>query len=130
MESLRSSKAPARKGSKPAVKPNKRSKSISKSRVDDKIKRRMSTRYATISAPTPTDVPLPSLQTIPIGLRSTGLGNIPENDEVVQQQPPSREEIRAAENKLLDAEDFDPDACTCGLQFLYFSIKVERCLRS
>ena len=117
MESLRSSKAPARKGSKPAVKLNKTSKSVRKSRVDDKIKRRMSTRYATISAPTPTDATLPSVPTIPLGFRSTGLGNIPENDEVVQQQPPSREEIRTAENKLLDAEDFDPDACACGPQF-------------
>lgn len=119
MESLRSSKgkAPARKGSNPTAKLSKTSKSLRKSRVDDKIKRRMSTRYATISAPTPTDATPPSVPTIPFGLRSTGLDNIHENDEVVQQQPLSREEIRNAENKLLDAEDFDPDACACGSQF-------------
>ena len=119
MESLRSSKgkAPARKGSNPAAKLNKTSKSVRKSRVDDKIKRRMSTRYATISAPTPTDATPPSVPTIPFGLRSPGLDNIRENEEVVQQQPLSREEIRNAENKLLDAEDFDPDACACGPQF-------------
>ncbi|KAI0299949.1 hypothetical protein BC826DRAFT_994353 [Russula brevipes] len=109
MESLRT-KASTRRGPKPVAKLSKPDKNARKSRVDDKIKRRMSTRYATISAPTPTDSTPPSLPTIPISLRGPGLDIIREKDEVVQQQPLSREDLRAAENKLLDVEDFDPDA--------------------
>jgi len=112
MESLRS-KASARKGPKPVARLNKPDKNARKSRVDDRIKRRMSTRYATISAPTPTDATPPSVPTIPLGTRGTGLDTVRERDEVLQQQPPSREDLRAAENRLLDVEDFDPDACAC-----------------
>ncbi|KAI0294697.1 Cullin repeat-like-containing domain protein [Multifurca ochricompacta] len=86
---------------KPAGKLNKPNKSVRKSRIDDKIKRRMSTRYATISAPTPTDPSFPSIPTIPLGIRRDGL-------EVVK--APSKEDIRDAENRLLDVDDFDPDA--------------------
>jgi hypothetical protein len=110
MESLRT-KASTRRGPKPVAKLSKPAKNARKSRVDDKIKRRMSTRYAAISAPTPTDSTPPSLPTIPVSLRGPGLEIIREKDEVVQQQPLSREDLRAAENKLLDVEDFDPDAC-------------------
>ncbi|KAI9510787.1 hypothetical protein F5148DRAFT_509929 [Russula earlei] len=108
MESLRS-KAPTRKGPKPVARLTKPDKNARKSRVDDKIKRRMSTRYATISAPTPTNA-TPPVPTIPLGRRGVGLDIVREKDEVLQQQPPSREDLRAAENKLLDVEDFDPDA--------------------
>ncbi|KAI0275476.1 hypothetical protein BC834DRAFT_51840 [Gloeopeniophorella convolvens] len=106
MESLRS-KASTRRGPKPAAKPSKPSKDARKSRVDDKIKRRMSMRYASISAPT--EASTPSVPTIPLGLRP-GIGTIREQDEIVQQPAPSREDLRATENKLLDVDDFDPDA--------------------
>ncbi|KAH9958939.1 hypothetical protein BC827DRAFT_1135523 [Russula dissimulans] len=109
MESLRS-KAPARKGPKPVARLNKPDKNSRKSRVDDRIKRRMSTRYATISAPTPNDAIPSSVPTISLGIRGPGLDTLRERDEVVHQQPPSREDLQAAENKLLDVEDFDPDA--------------------
>ncbi|KAI0296328.1 Cullin repeat-like-containing domain protein [Multifurca ochricompacta] len=109
MESLRS-KASSRRGPKPAGKLNKPNKSVRKSRIDDKIKRRMSTRYATISAPTPTDPSFPSIPTIPLGIRRDGLEVVSEKDEIVQQEAPSKEDIRDAENRLLDVDDFDPDA--------------------
>ncbi len=113
MESLRS-KASVRKGPRPAAaKLNKPSKNARKSRVDDKIKRRMSARYATISAPTPTDTSTPSVPTIPLDLRVTGLVSVREQDEISQVQTPTKEDLRVAENKLLDVEDFDPDACAC-----------------
>lgn len=70
----------------------------------------MSTRYATISSPTPADATLPSVPTIPLGLRGPDLDTIRERDEVARQQAPSKEDLRAIENKLLDVEDFDPDA--------------------
>jgi exocyst complex component 8 len=121
MESLRS-KASARKGPKPGT--IKLNKNVRKSRIDDKIKRRMSTRYATISAPTPADATPPSVPTIPLGLRGPSLDVVRERDEVVYQQPLSREDIRAAENRLLDVEGFDPDACACGRQFLHIAIRT------
>ena len=113
MESLRS-RASTRKGPKPAAKLSKPEKNVRKSRVDDRIKKRMSTRYATISSPTPADATLPSVPTIPLGLRGPDLDVIRERDEVARQQAPSKEDLRAMENKLLDVEDFDPDACACG----------------
>jgi hypothetical protein len=113
MESLRS-KASARKGPKPAAKLSKPDKNARKSRVDDKIKKRMSTRYA-ISSPTPADATTPSVPTIPLGLRGPDIDIIREKDDVVQQQAPSKEDLRAMENKLLDVEDFDPDACACAV---------------
>lgn len=110
MESLRSKKS-TRKGPKPAAKLNKPSKDARKSRVDDKIKRRMSTRYATISSPAPTDTAPPSVPTIPLNLRDPGLETVREKYDVAQEQPPSREDLHVVENRLLDVEDFDPDAC-------------------
>ena len=112
MESLRSKASAARKGPKPAAKLSKPGKNVRKSRVDDKIKKRMSMRYA-ISSPTPADT-TPSVPTIPLGLRGPDLDLIREKDEVVQQQALSKEDLRAIENKFLDVEDFDPDACACG----------------
>ncbi|KAI0279416.1 hypothetical protein BGY98DRAFT_1089185 [Russula aff. rugulosa BPL654] len=109
MESLRS-RASTRKGPKPAAKLSKPEKNVRKSRVDDRIKKRMSTRYATISSPTPADGTPPSVPTIPLGLRGPDLDIIRERDEVARQQAPSKEDLRAMENKLLDVEDFDPDA--------------------
>ncbi|KAN0118089.1 hypothetical protein V8E52_005676 [Russula decolorans] len=70
----------------------------------------MSTRYATISSPTPADATLPSVPTIPLGLRGPDLDIIRERDEGARQQAPSKEDLRVMENKLLDVEDFDPDA--------------------
>ncbi len=72
----------------------------------------MSTRYATISSPTThADATPPSVPTIPLGLRGPDLDVIRERDEISQQHAPSKEDLRAMENKLLDVEDFDPDAC-------------------
>lgn len=110
MESLRS-KASSRKGPKPAAKLSKPDKNARKSRVDDKIKKRMSMRYA-ISSPTPADA-TPSVPTIPLGLRGPDLDIIREKNEITQQQAPSKEDLRATENRLLDVEEFDPDACAC-----------------
>ena len=114
MESLRS-KASTRKGPRPAAKLSKPEKNVRKSRVDDRIKKRMSTRYATISSPTPADATPPSVPMIPLGLRGPDLDIIREKDEVSRQRAPSKEDLRGMENKFLDVEDFDPDACACGL---------------
>lgn len=72
----------------------------------------MSARYASISAPTPTSDTTPSVPTIPLDLRSAGLAPVREKDESSQIETPTKEDLRAAENRLLDVEDFDPDVCT------------------
>lgn len=71
-----------------------------KSRVDDRIKKRMSMRYADISGPTD----IPAVPTMPMpGIR--------EQDEVVRDRGPSKEDPKAADNRMLDTDDFDPDEC-------------------
>lgn len=111
MQSSLRSKTTVSKGPRPAAKLNKPNKNARKSKVDDKIKRRMSARYASISSPTPTDT-TPSVPTIPLDLRSAGLATLREKDESSQIETPTKEDLRAAENRLLDVEDFDPDTCT------------------
>ncbi|VDB87561.1 unnamed protein product [Peniophora sp. CBMAI 1063] len=89
-----------------------------KSRVDDRIKKRLSTRYADISGPTSLSG-APAVPSLPAALRPGGSGlglgfsgSARDNDEsaapVVAR--PTKEELREAENKLLDSDEFDADA--------------------
>ncbi|TFK56343.1 hypothetical protein OE88DRAFT_1649567 [Heliocybe sulcata] len=88
------------------AKPNPPSRDARKSRVDDKIKKRMSMRYADISGPT--DVTnIPPMPALPISSRPL----VEEPEEIgARGVDVSREDARAAEMKLLDKDDFDPDA--------------------
>jgi exocyst complex component 8 len=79
---------------------------VRKSRVDDKIKKRMSMRYADISAPT--NFNIPDVPSIPNALRAGGES---EQDEVVQDRNSIVEDPRAADKSILEREDFDADAC-------------------
>ena len=83
-----------------------------KSRVDDKIKRRMSMRYAEISVPQPTEN-VPALPSIPAGFKSSHARAESQGSIRIKREK-QKEDARAAENKLLDKQDFDPDVCTCG----------------
>ncbi|KAJ7665460.1 nuclear mRNA splicing protein [Mycena polygramma] len=78
-----------------------------KSRVDDKIKKRMSMRYADISSPT--DLNVPPIPAMP-GLPSGAAGR--EQDEVVMDRNAGRGDRAGGvdDKKLLDKDDFDPDA--------------------
>ncbi|CAK5264323.1 unnamed protein product [Mycena citricolor] len=76
-----------------------------KSRVDDKIKKRMSMRYADISSPG--DLGIPSMPPIP-ALPGRTAGSR-EQDEVVMDRGREREDRGADDKKLLDKDDFDPD---------------------
>ena len=74
-------------------------------RVDDKIKKRMSMRYADISSPTGGDIP--AMPSLPLALRPGYRGQdiqIPRTDE-------PKEDPKELEQRLLDQDDFDPDAC-------------------
>jgi hypothetical protein len=81
-------------------------KNVRKSTVDDKIKKRMSLRYAEISAPTEASVP--DVPSVPIGLRP---GAVRDPDELVLERASIREDPKAIDQRLLDKEDFDPDTC-------------------
>ena len=99
---------------KPGAGPTPRDRN--KNRIDDKIKKRMSTRYADISSPTQlSGVPaMPSLMgLIPAGQRPEVPGR--EGEEDVRDRTGTKDDAKAAgdDKKLLNAEDFDPAACTC-----------------
>jgi len=83
-----------------------------KSRVDDKIKRRMSTRYADISVPQPTEN-VPALPSVPVGLRPAHARPESQGNLRIKREK-QKEDARVAENKLLDKQDFDPDVCEYG----------------
>lgn len=122
MQSLRSrrSQGPARKPTRQPTngklakdaRPRRRDTS-GRSRVDDKIKKRMSTRYADISSPT--ELNIPRVPTLPID--APGVRRIDgEQDESVRDQEDLLSSQKAAdaaaeEKKLLDDKSFDPDAC-------------------
>ena len=85
-----------------------------KGRIDDKIKKRMSTRYAEISSPTQlSGVPaMPSfMNLIPAGQGSDT--NAYDGVEDMRARDAEMDNARAAEDdkKLLESTDFDPAAC-------------------
>lgn len=129
MQSLRTRRPSQNKGGKLSKSSNapatdspakKQSKDVRKSRVDDRIKKRMSMRYADISGPT--DVSVPDMPSIPLGLRpgnrddgsSVGRGSAAGEEGKSgrrEGKERDREDPRIAEKKMLDKDDFDADAC-------------------
>ncbi|KAI0686819.1 hypothetical protein BC835DRAFT_1420137 [Cytidiella melzeri] len=83
-------------------------------RVDDKIKKRMSMRYADISSPT--SALIPAVPTVPLSLKPGGTtrrdaGNAlfgREGERKTQEE--TREEQKEADLRMLDQDKFDPDA--------------------
>lgn len=106
---------PGNKDARPGPRDSRKS-----TRVDDKIKKRMSMRYADISSPTATSVP--ALPSIPLGFRPLGAQRpedayiIPEREEAEVREG-QREDQREADLRKLDQESFDPDACERRLLF-------------
>ena len=85
-------------------------------RVGEKMKKRMSMRYADISLPA-NIVGVPDVPSLPAGLRSAPLhedGALVEEPGSFVEEP--NDEMKEEELKLLDKDDFDPDACA----FSYF----------
>ncbi|PPQ99518.1 hypothetical protein CVT24_005308 [Panaeolus cyanescens] len=96
------------KGNAPLPRDNRGKKSI-----DDKIKKRMSMRYADISSPTQLDgaPPIPSMAgLIPAGQQSATA--MRDTDEDVRDRTATRDDPKAVadDRKMLNAEDFDPAA--------------------
>ncbi|RDX44306.1 hypothetical protein OH76DRAFT_1409275 [Lentinus brumalis] len=75
-------------------------------RVGEKMKKRMSMRYADISAPT--DALVPDVPSLPIGMRAGQYMQQSQDEQIITEEP--KEDPRTAELKLLDRDDFDPDA--------------------
>ena len=134
MESLRS--RPSQAPRKPQKAPNKLSKpgagpaarDRSKNRIDDKIKKRMSTRYAEISSPTQLTglPPMPSMMgMIPAG-QSPADDTALEADEDVRDRTASRDDAKGVgdDRKLLSAEDFDPTACKWEIQLFFRPLRT------
>jgi exocyst complex component 8 len=93
-----------------------RNRDARQSRVDDKIKKRLSMRYADISAPQLTEN-IPAVPALPIGIRPQHAHSASQGSMDLAKEK-QKEDARVAENKLLDEKDFDPDAC----EFVLFSI--------
>ncbi|KAG7093669.1 hypothetical protein E1B28_007328 [Marasmius oreades] len=88
---------------------------LRKSRVDDKIKKRMSMRYADISGPT--DLNVPAMPTIGAGIGAIRVSprGKERDEELVDMEEGGNEKERGRistedDKKLLDKSDFDPDA--------------------
>ncbi|KAG8901555.1 exocyst complex component exo84 [Tulasnella sp. 403] len=87
-----------------------------KSRVGDKIKKRMSMRYADISSPSPLNAAsAPAVPALPDirELRGTSDRRVDERllrDDYPIHEEPAKEEIKASDFDLLAQENFDPDA--------------------
>ncbi|KXN90085.1 Exocyst complex component EXO84 [Leucoagaricus sp. SymC.cos] len=111
MDSSLRTRRPSQATRKPARSPSKLTKLTSrdarKSRVDDKIKKRMSMRYADISAPIPSVPPVPAI---------TPASSVPSRElhrdgDSLREKPKAPDGTIAPEDKkLLSSEDFDPDA--------------------
>ncbi|KDQ19306.1 hypothetical protein BOTBODRAFT_153188 [Botryobasidium botryosum FD-172 SS1] len=106
--SLRTRRAPPPGGSQAPL--AKSSRDARKSKVGDKIKKRMSMRYADISAPQTTpDIPsMPSLTDIRV-FEQERYGKASTSVEDFQEEQ-VREDPRAVDVKFLEQDDFDPDA--------------------
>lgn len=129
MQSLRTrrSQAPARKPSRQATngKLSKdarlRSRDTGKSRVDDKIKKRMSMRYADISSPT--ELNIPPMPTLADPINGDRRGDLDESfrdrEDLVSQKAA---DAATEEKKLLDAKEFDPDVCRSTLASVLLKI--------
>lgn len=116
MESLRS--RPSQGPRKPREAPNKLAKpgagptarDRSKNKIDDKIKKRMSTRGAEISSPThfaglPPLPPMPNM----VGMVSAGQNSV--DYSALEVDEDVRDDAKVDDRKLLSSEDFDPTAC-------------------
>jgi hypothetical protein len=113
MDSSLRTRRPSEASRKPPTRsPSKLSKAaprdVRKSRVDDKIKKRMSMRYADISPPTS----IPPVPVVPPLPAPSPVSSHPPRDTPRPDDKPLRGAISSDDKKLLSAEDFDPDACT------------------
>lgn len=90
-------------------------------RVDEKMKRRMSARFAEISSPT--DALVPDVPSLPIGT-ATSPSEISQKASSAPSTAP-REDPWVADLRLLDVDEFDPDTCASSLNAARIRIDVD-----
>ncbi|GBE77202.1 Exocyst complex component EXO84 [Sparassis crispa] len=90
------------------IRPSQRDLARKTTRVDDKIRKRMSMRYADISSPTSVDG-VPPVPSLPIGTSLPMPGHGEEDGVIVSATTPA-EDSRVVELRLLDNDEFDADA--------------------
>ena len=98
-----------------------RTKSTRKSRVDDKIKKRMSMRYADISAPRLAEdgSGVPAVPSMPVGAYGAGMGGAGSRggydygygDDEGFRDVRGRVDVRESDMRAFERDGFDPDAC-------------------
>ncbi|KAI0080989.1 hypothetical protein K474DRAFT_1704276 [Panus rudis PR-1116 ss-1] len=109
MQSLRTrkpSQAQRSKSQRKLTRPDNTRDSRKSTRVNDKLQKRFSTRYADISAPT--DASVPAVPSLPIGVRPDAYRGQEAVVQTREQQP--REDPREADLRMLDKDNFNPDA--------------------
>ena len=89
-------------------------------RVDEKMKRRMSARFAEISSPT--DALVPDVPSLPIGI-ATSPSEISQKGSAVPSLTP-REDPWVADLRLLDVDEFDPDTCASSINATYSGVDI------
>ena len=118
MESLRSrpSQGPRKRAPNRIAKPG---GPTPRNKIDDKIKKRMSTRYANISSPTQlTGVPpMPNMAGMVPAAQNSADYAILEADEEMSFRDDAK--VVGDDRKLLSAEDFDPNVCECEIQYFF-----------
>lgn len=107
MQSLRTRKYSEHNPQRKLSKPKTESHNRKSSRVDDKIRKRMSTRFADISSPT--DPSVPAVPSLPVGVQPAS--RIKGKQIYVDEPEEIKEDSRVSDLKLLDQDKFDPDAC-------------------
>lgn len=115
LRTRRPSEAPRKTAKRSPSKLSKQSsRDARKSRVDDKIKKRMSMRYADISGPTELS-PIPAVPSLPglspSSFRRSRDPHREDEDLGDAASKPQGGTISTEDKKLLSSEDFNADAC-------------------
>lgn len=102
-------------GARPAQRSVSRTRDARKSKVDDRIKKRMSMRYADISGPTDA-MGVPAVPSLPIGMGAGAILRTASPDEMDdrgnnEMRERRRMDAKEREMRMLDEKGFDPDVC-------------------
>ncbi len=95
-----------RQGTTRRPNPNVRDAERRATRVGEKMKKRMSMRYADISLPT--DALIPNVPALPAGMQGSYMGQGKDQQRFTEEPA---EDPKLTELRLLDQDQFDPDAC-------------------
>lgn len=93
--------------------------------MDEKMKRRMSARFADISSPT--DALVPDVPSLPIGIGSATSPSEFSQKGSAAPTIASREDPWVADLRLLDVDEFDSDTCAGCFDVSVLQLTQSRC---